>query len=278
MATEMQHDSALLGAGAALPGAALDIFSGLNALHLWGTEFDAEISYTNGGFHAGFAYGFYVPLSANNHPIDDPNDTGPGFGYTGNAGDAGNAHTCAVTSDGALACWGSNSKGQLGLGNTTNQNTPQLVTGGVLSGKKVVQVSAGNEFTCALTTEGAIACWGMGTEGQLGNSAKANSSTPVAGYAGGVLKGRTVTQISSNYYHACAVASGKVSCWGVNTQNGLGNGTTTDSQIPVNVVTAAPSSLDGKTVTQVSTGYTHSCARTSDGGVSCWGATPSRKS
>ena len=41
--------------------------------------------------------------------------------------DAGNAHTCAVTSDGALACWGSNSKGQLGLGNTTNQSTPQLV-------------------------------------------------------------------------------------------------------------------------------------------------------
>jgi uncharacterized protein (TIGR04551 family) len=61
---------------------------------LIGTEFNADLGYTNGGFHAGIAYGVLFPLGAMNHPADDPLDSGPGYGFgTTNVGDAGNAHT-----------------------------------------------------------------------------------------------------------------------------------------------------------------------------------------
>jgi uncharacterized protein (TIGR04551 family) len=61
---------------------------------LWGMEFDTDLAYTApSGFSAGLAYGVLFPLSAMNHPYDDPAISGPGFGYGTNAGDADNAHT-----------------------------------------------------------------------------------------------------------------------------------------------------------------------------------------
>lgn len=66
---------------------------------MYGTEFDADLGYSSGSFHAGLAYGVLFPLSAMNHP--DPTDSDDPFTYdddiTGvegdNTGDAGNAHT-----------------------------------------------------------------------------------------------------------------------------------------------------------------------------------------
>jgi alpha-tubulin suppressor-like RCC1 family protein len=75
------------------------------------------------------------------------------------------------------------------------------------------------------------------------------------------------TQIESGYDHTCAsVSGGTVSCWGLNDHGQLGNGTTTNSSIPVSVsgVTAA---------VQVSAGGSHTCALVTGGsGVKCWGA------
>ncbi len=60
---------------------------------MYGTEFDADIGYDAGAFHAGLAYGVLFPLSAMNHPQDDASSAGEDFGYGANAGDAGTAHT-----------------------------------------------------------------------------------------------------------------------------------------------------------------------------------------
>lgn len=61
---------------------------------MWGLEFDGDLGYTGNGFHAGIAYGLFLPLGAMNHPAD-VTDTDPdaAFTYGANQGDAGTAHT-----------------------------------------------------------------------------------------------------------------------------------------------------------------------------------------
>jgi uncharacterized protein (TIGR04551 family) len=60
---------------------------------MYGVEFDADVGYENEGFFAGISYGVLFPLSAMDHPFDDPDGGGPGFGYGTNAGDAETAQT-----------------------------------------------------------------------------------------------------------------------------------------------------------------------------------------
>jgi uncharacterized protein (TIGR04551 family) len=61
---------------------------------MWGIEMDADLGYSSNGFHAGLAYGLFLPLAAMNHPEDESGNGGDGFMYgADNLGDAGNAHT-----------------------------------------------------------------------------------------------------------------------------------------------------------------------------------------
>jgi alpha-tubulin suppressor-like RCC1 family protein len=89
---------------------------------------------------------------------------------------AGGSHTCALTTAGAVQCWGSNASGQLGNNSTTNSQLPVAVTG--LS-SDVTAIAAGQSHTCALMTSGAVQCWGDNEDGQLGNNSTTNSSVPV---------------------------------------------------------------------------------------------------
>ncbi len=175
---------------------------------------------------------------------------------------AGASHTCAI-GGGQVRCWGDNTFGQLGNGNTIS---PRANAVNVSSLTGATQIAAGAFHTCAIVAGGQVRCWGDNFSGQLGNGTTTTSSTPVAvtGLSG-------ATQISPGgdpfiaESHTCAIVTGgQVRCWGANASGQLGNGGTTDSNVPV-----AVTGLSG--AIRISTGMVHSCALASTGQVRCWG-------
>ena len=187
----------------------------------------------------------------------------------------GDAHACAVTSAGAVYCWGSDLSGQLGDNNPgVEENTPVQVLGvgavGTLSG--ITQVSALDSSTCALSSQGNVYCWGNNSSGLLGNNSVLEEDTPVEVLgvgAVGVLSG--ITGLGMIGGHSCALSSsGNVYCWGQNTDGQLGNNTTIDAHTPVEVVgVGAVGFLSG--IINISGAGSASCGVSSAGNVYCWG-------
>ena len=98
---------------------------------------------------------------------------------------AGAIHTCALTSGGGVKCWGqqwTNSDNYAGVGDgTSTQRLTPVDVSGLSSG--VTALVAGANHTCALTSGGAVKCWGYngsgGIGGQLGDGTLTNRLTPV---------------------------------------------------------------------------------------------------
>ncbi|HAM44444.1 MAG TPA: hypothetical protein DCM67_05425, partial [Propionibacteriaceae bacterium] len=172
---------------------------------------------------------------------------------------SGTGFGCALSDTGAVSCWGYNGQGQLGNGLTTSSYTPVGVTG-LSSG--VSAIAVGGSHTCALTTDGAVKCWGKGLRGQLGNGSSANSSTPVS--VSGLSSG--VVAITSGDSHSCALTdTGAVTCWGDNQTLQIGRTGVTMSPTP-SAVASLPSDI-----TAIAAGGGHNCTLTSTGATQCWG-------
>jgi alpha-tubulin suppressor-like RCC1 family protein len=183
---------------------------------------------------------------------------------------SGRYHTCAIA-NGAAYCWGYNNYGQLGDNSTTQRTSPVAVNvAGVLSGKTITQIGAGDYHSCALTSDNIMACWGNNANGQLGDSSTNTSYVPVAVNTSGVLSGKTISSISVGSFHTCVVADAQPYCWGYNANGQIGNGTTTNpTTSPAAVTTSGV--LSGRTVTAVAAGYYHTCA-IADNLAFCWGS------
>ncbi len=178
----------------------------------------------------------------------------------------GNAYGCAVLEAGTVSCWGNDTNGVLGADGPTGLNSGVPVTVAGLSG--VASVATGNTFACALTTAGAVRCWGDDSVGQLGNGTTGGvTTTPVT--VTGLSSG--VTSLAAGGSTACAVtAAGAVQCWGSNLEGQLGIGKT-DLQQRFSTVPVTVSGLaSGQRSVSVGSGHS-SCAVSVAGAVRCWG-------
>jgi alpha-tubulin suppressor-like RCC1 family protein len=174
---------------------------------------------------------------------------------------AGEFFNCALTTAGAVKCWGDNYDGQLGVLGTTDPDPLQLFAiDGLQSG--VVQVSAGDDHACARLSDETLRCWGSNAQGRLGDGSNSYRFPPVAvsGLSG-------VSQVGAGGGHTCArTFTGRVHCWGDNSSGQLGDGDPWFRLTP----TAVPGLASGTLA--ISAGEFHSCALTTGGTVKCWGA------
>jgi len=174
--------------------------------------------------------------------------------------DAGQFFSCALLITGQVQCWGQSYYGQLGGSNnsSTDYGTPQTVS----NISNAVAISTGYTHACALLSTGAVQCWGLNTDGQIGIGSTSGQSNAPAGVSG-LTSG--VAAISTGAYHSCAVLStGSVKCWGQNANGQLGDNTTTTRGSPVDVSNIT-------NAVAVSAGASHTCALLSTGAVQCWG-------
>ena len=173
----------------------------------------------------------------------------------------GQFHTCAISRDGLVFCWGDNGFNQLGNSTNVPRPTPGRVPG--LSGE-FVSISAGRFHTCALNTAGTVYCWGDGTSGQLGEGNQDSGGIAVIpiGFETGAQ------EISAGAFHTCGIdAAGTGYCWGANADRQLGTGTDT-----LYVRQPAPVAGLPAGVTQIDAAISHSCGLTAEGRMMCWGS------
>ncbi|MDP1579159.1 MAG: choice-of-anchor D domain-containing protein [Candidatus Didemnitutus sp.] len=178
--------------------------------------------------------------------------------------------TWAVTR--ALA-WGWNELGQLGDATKLDRTAPVLVDpGGVLAGRTVVALAAGETHSLALAADGTLAAWGNNASGQLGNHSTNDSVVPVAVLqAGTALAGRRPVAVAAGAAHSVALCDdGTVVAWGYNVYGQLGDGSTFARTFPTPVTTAG-TPLAGRTVVAVAAGSSHTLALCSDGTLVAWG-------
>ncbi|WP_372790789.1 RCC1 domain-containing protein, partial [Paraconexibacter sp.] len=167
--------------------------------------------------------------------------------------------------------WGQGAAGQLGNGAASSSTTPVAVSQGeVPAGTTFTQIATGTSFSVALSSTGKVYAWGNGSAGQIGNGSTASPRTPTAVSQGAAPAGTTFTQVAAGGIHAVALSSaGKLYTWGGGSFGQLGNGSTTNSSVPVAVSQgAAPA---GTTYIQVASGSNHVVALSSAGKLYAWG-------
>ena len=168
---------------------------------------------------------------------------------------AGAAHTCGITTMGALYCWGWNREGRLGTGTMTSVTLPTRVA----LGATFSQVSAGWEITCGLSHAGA-SCWGSNRSGQLGSAAKSDALVPVP-----VADDPSLWTIATHTTHSCGIAGrgGAAWCWGAGWTGQRGAGDSTGARArPVN---------GDRRFRALDVGWLFSCGVTTEGDAYCWG-------
>jgi uncharacterized protein (TIGR03382 family) len=193
---------------------------------------------------------------------------------------AGSEHACALLDDGAVHCWGANASGQLGLGHTERVgHTPASLESSAAVPLAVASraIAAGDDFTCALGTDGGVRCWGSNGAGQLGlGHSRAIGTAPgeVAELGAVGLAGPAIALAAGDATVCAVLAGGDLTCWGRNGNGQLGTGNRVGLGERRDDVDADFPRMDlaSRRVVEVDVGGGHVCARFDDGVLRCWGA------
>ncbi len=180
---------------------------------------------------------------------------------------AATTHTCAVLVDGSVKCWGDQSSGRLGNGESTDAKILSPTNVATLSAGTVEYIDAGASHTCVILTGGTVQCWGANWDGVLGTGDEEARPVPTDVVGLSPSDGSPATRVSAGSNHTCAVLASKhqTVCWGKNHRFQLGDFTTTTRLTPVPVVELHSEAVD-VTVSSSST-----CALLDTGSVDCWG-------
>jgi alpha-tubulin suppressor-like RCC1 family protein len=190
---------------------------------------------------------------------------------------AGAFHTCGVAVTGIAYCWGSIKENGFLNESSDNSSVPVAVSL-PKSGKPLSfsSISAGQFYTCGVTTDHLGYCWGLNEDKQLGNQSEENSGVPVAVSAPKGGKPLGFLSISASEFHTCAVAlNGKAYCWGDNVVGQLGDNSKPikefrSSSIPVAV--ALPKVEKSLIFSSITTGSHHTCGVNINLVAYCWGS------
>lgn len=166
---------------------------------------------------------------------------------------------CGITNARTVMCWGSNSNGQLGVGDRRDNDLARLVT----LPAAAASVSVGNLHVCAVLTTGDVYCWGSNEFGQLGDGKFVDREVPVR-----VNTGLGFSRVVAGGRHTCALSSdGRIFCWGGNELGQLGRGSW--SAEGSTVVAEIAGGLKFKSL---SARAQTTCALSDSGEAYCWGA------
>lgn len=199
---------------------------------------------------------------------------------------SGRNHSCALLDNSQVKCWGENTNGQLGQGNTNHigdgggemgDSLPAINLG---TGRSAVQISASGNHTCALLDNSTVKCWGINSSGQLGQG-HANSLGDGASEMGDNLlavslgTGRTVVQIATAAYSSCALLDNStVKCWGENGAGDLGQEHTNalgDGAGEMGNSLPAVSLGTGRNPVRIEAGGEQACVVLDNSTLKCWG-------
>ena len=194
---------------------------------------------------------------------------------------AGRTHTCALLYDGSVKCWGGNTKGQLGLGDTQNRGAgagemgDNLPTVDLGPGRSAKSIATRHEHVCAILDDDSVKCWGGNDYGQLGYGDTQNRGDCDTLPAIDLASGRSAKFIAAGGYHTCAILDdGSVKCWGRNYYGQLGYGDTQNRGDGAGEMGDNLPSVDlgpGRSAKFISASKLHTCVQLDDGSVKCWG-------
>lgn len=190
----------------------------------------------------------------------------------------GDLHSCVRLGSGEIRCWGDGYGGPLGYGNTerTGDEPGEMPPGNVDVGGDVVQLAAGNYFTCARMINGKVRCWGTGMYGELGNEQTVYiGDNPGEMPPQDIELGGPADQLVVGGEHACVLfGEGFVQCWGQNLWGQVGIESSDDSvgnqggEMPPPLVKYG--TPEEKAV-QIAAGGRHTCVILDSKKVRCWG-------
>ena len=224
-------------------------------------------------------------LGNTTHIGDDADEIGDDFstvslpsGRTVDALALGADHTCALLDDASIVCWGDNTYGQLGIGNTNTigdgagEMGDSLSTVSLPTGRTATEITAGQDITCAILDNNDLICWGNNDYGQLGQGNTVDVDDPSGLSA--ISLGSNAQSVDAGVNSVCAVVSNAVKCWGRNTEGQLGLGDTNHRGDGINEMGSNLNSISlaSGSISQVEVGDGFACALKSSGAIKCWGS------
>ncbi|KAK7247605.1 hypothetical protein RIF29_42491 [Crotalaria pallida] len=173
----------------------------------------------------------------------------------------GDSHCLAVTIEKEVLSWGRNQNGQLGLGTTEDAPLPQKIQ--TFQGVPVKMVAAGAEHSVSITEDGDLYGWGWGRYGNLGLGDRNDRLIPEKV----TVDGNKMVMVACGWRHTISVSSsGGIYTHGWGKYGQLGHGDFEDNLVPRKI-----QALSNKFISQVSGGWRHSMALTSNGLLFGWG-------